>query len=87
MGEITVGDVPVLLADIRDRLERLESSVATIRNDVATIKADVQVVKADVATIKAVLPVDQEAQNLATVRRVAGRRGRDTTPMAAKGGQ
>jgi uncharacterized protein (UPF0335 family) len=85
MSEVTVGDVPVLLEEIRDRLVVLEGETATIKADVAIIKADVKVVKNDVATIKAVLPVDQEAQNIATVRRVAGRQRSEAIPRAAAG--
>jgi uncharacterized protein (UPF0335 family) len=75
----------------RELLERLVEEVAEIKarlgsveNDVTDIKADVKVVKADVATIKSILTVDQEAQNLATVRRAAAGRRDVAGPLAAK---
>ena len=71
----------------RELLEQLVGDVATIKADVTTIKADVATIKADVTTIKSVQPIDQEAKNIATVRRATGRSSPGATPMAAKGGQ
>ena len=80
MNDVAFGEVPGLLREILERLGGVENRLENIEADVATIKADV-------ATIKAVLPVEQEAQNITTVRRAAGRRGRAAMPIAAKGGQ
>ena len=77
----------------RELLERLVEEVTEVKtwlervdNNVTDIKADVKIIRSDVETIKAVLPVDQEAQNIATVRRAAGRQG-GSLPLAASRGR